>query len=466
MISERMVKTFVHWIKGNMHKTFVLDTSVLLHDPMSIFSFGENQVVIPSVVIEEIDSKKNLQNEIGRNAREVARRIDELKTLGSLSKGIKLENKGMLKIELNHRNLSNLMGYFNEANNDNRILAVALNLALDDNKELEKAPVVLVSKDVIMRIKADSIGIESEDYLDDNIQNFDSDDEENNGYTECLMPAEIIDAFYQRKAIEFKELKQYLKRESLYPNQFILFKDELGTTKSAVGRYKHNLNRVESLYYGENTYWGIKGKNLEQRMALEALLDDDIKLVTLSGKAGTGKTLLSLVAGLYKTNDLKVYNKLLITKPVIPVGRDIGYLPGDKDEKLRPWVQPIYDNLEFILGTKTISKLEDTLIGMNRIEIEALTYIRGRSIPNQFIIIDEAQNLTKHEIKTIITRVGEESKIVLMGDTEQIDHPYLDSVGNGLSYVIKKFQGQEIAAHVKFKKVERSSLAQLAAEIL
>lgn len=449
-----------------MHKTFVLDTSVLLHDPMSIFSFGENQVVIPSVVIEEIDSKKNLQNEIGRNAREVARRIDELKTLGSLSKGIKLENKGMLKIELNHRNLSNLMGYFNEANNDNRILAVALNLALDDNKELEKAPVVLVSKDVIMRIKADSIGIESEDYLDDNIQNFDSDDEENNGYTECLMPAEIIDAFYQRKAIEFKELKQYLKRESLYPNQFILFKDELGTTKSAVGRYKHNLNRVESLYYGENTYWGIKGKNLEQRMALEALLDDDIKLVTLSGKAGTGKTLLSLVAGLYKTNDLKVYNKLLITKPVIPVGRDIGYLPGDKDEKLRPWVQPIYDNLEFILGTKTISKLEDTLIGMNRIEIEALTYIRGRSIPNQFIIIDEAQNLTKHEIKTIITRVGEESKIVLMGDTEQIDHPYLDSVGNGLSYVIKKFQGQEIAAHVKFKKVERSSLAQLAAEIL
>ena len=460
-----MVKTFVLWIKGNMHKTFVLDTSVLLHDPMSIFSFGENQVVIPSVVIEEIDSKKNLQNDLGRNAREIARRLDELKAQGSLSKGIKLENNGTLKIELNHRNLSKLMGYFNEANNDNRILAVALNLSLDYNKEFIKSPVVLVSKDVIMRIKADSIGIESEDYLYDNL-GINGIDDENNGYIECLVPSDLIDSFYHKKALEFKEFSEYLVKDVLYPNQFVLFKDDLGTTKSAVGRYKNKLNRVETLYFGENTYWGIKGKNLEQRMALEALLDDDIKLVTLSGKAGTGKTLLSLVAGLYKTNDLKVYNKLLITKPVIPVGRDIGYLPGDKDEKLRPWVQPIYDNLEFILGTKTISKLEDTLIGMNRIEIEALTYIRGRSIPNQFIIIDEAQNLTKHEIKTIITRVGEESKIILMGDTEQIDHPYLDSVDNGLSYVIKKFQGQEMAAHVKFKKVERSTLAQLAAEIL
>lgn len=447
-----------------MTKIYVLDTSVLLHDPKCIFSFGDNEVVIPSVVIEEIDSKKNLQNEIGRNAREVARRLDELKTHGSLSKGITLDNKGRLKIELNHRNLSNLMGYFNEANNDNRILAVALNLALDSSKERVKTPVVLVSKDVIMRIKADSIGIESEDYLYDKAEDFAYD--EDGGYIECLISTEKIDAFYQKKAIELKEIKQYIKRETLYPNQYILFKDELGTSKSAVGRFKHKLNRIEALYFGENTYWGIKGKNLEQRMALEALLDDDIKLVTLSGRAGTGKTLLSLVAGLHKTNDLKVYNKLLITKPVIPVGRDIGYLPGDKDEKLRPWVQPIYDNLEFILGTKTISKLEDTLIGMNRIEIEALTYIRGRSIPNQFIIVDEAQNLTKHEIKTIITRVGEESKIVLMGDTDQIDHPYLDSVGNGLSYVIKKFQGQEIAAHIRFKKVERSSLAQLAAEIL
>lgn len=447
-----------------MKKIYVLDTSVLLHDPKSIFSFGDNEVIIPSVVIEEIDSKKNLQNEIGRNAREVARRLDELKGQGSLSKGIILENKGRLKIELNHRNLSNLMGYFNEANNDNRILAVALNLALDNSKERVKTQVVLVSKDVIMRIKADSIGIESEDYLHDKEEDFVYD--EDGGYIECLIPTEKIDTFYQKKAVELKEVSQYLKRETLYPNQFILFKDELGSSKSAIGRYKHKLRRFEALYFGENSYWGIKGKNLEQRMALEALLDDDIKLVTLSGRAGTGKTLLSLVAGLYKTNDLKVYNKLLITKPVIPVGRDIGYLPGDKDEKLRPWVQPIYDNLEFILGTKTISKLEDTLIGMNRIEIEALTYIRGRSIPNQFIIIDEAQNLTKHEIKTIITRVGEESKIVLMGDTDQIDHPYLDSVGNGLSYVIKKFQGQEIAAHIKFKKVERSPLAQLAAEIL
>ncbi|WP_026476779.1 PhoH family protein [Alkaliphilus transvaalensis] len=446
-----------------MGKTFVLDTSVLLHDPNSIYAFGDNLIVIPAVVIEEIDKKKNLQDIIGRNAREVARELDNLRESGRLSKGVRLNNNGSLRIELNHKNLNTLEDTFSEVNNDNRILAVALNLQLEMPIN-QQDHVILVSKDVIMRIKADSLGIKSQDYIHDTI---DYDSEINRGYSEEYIPTEKIDEFFQKGSLDLTDIEEEGKKKlQLYPHQFLLLRDYSNPSKTAIAKYDYRLNKLNTLHYGEDTYWGIKGKNLEQRMAFEALLDDEIKIVTLTGKAGTGKTLLSLVAGLYQTNDKKKYQKLLITKPVIPVGRDIGYLPGDKDEKLRPWVQPIYDNLELILGTKTISKMEDTLIGMNRIEIEAMTYIRGRSIPNQYVIIDEAQNLTKHEIKTLITRVGEGTKIVLMGDTEQIDHPYLDSICNGLTYTVNKLKDQPIAAHIHFKKVERSPLAQLAAEIL
>ncbi|KAB3532196.1 PhoH family protein [Alkaliphilus serpentinus] len=446
-----------------MTKTFVLDTSVLLHDPKSIYSFGDDNVVIPAVVIEEIDKKKNLQDIIGRNAREVARELDKLKHQGGLSNGISLKGRGSLRVELNHRSLETLSEYFNEINNDNRILAVALNLQLKNNSNKKSIDVVLVSKDVIMRIKADSLNISSQDYIQDRNDAISFGYE---GYKDILVPSDIIDQFYQDKILPIDAFKVYLDSATIYPNEFLHLKDLCGTSKSAIGKVDIKVTKIEVLHYGEEVYWGIKGKNLEQRMALEALMDDKIRLVTLTGRAGTGKTLLSLVAGLYKTNDKKLYNKLIITKPIIPVGRDIGYLPGDKNEKLRYWVQPIYDNLEFILGTKTINKLEDTLVGMNRIEIEALTYIRGRSIPNQFMIIDEAQNLTRHEVKTIVTRVGEGTKIILMGDTEQIDHPYLDAICNGLTYTIDKFKEQEISAHINFKKVERSSLAQLAAELL
>jgi len=442
-----------------MQKTFVLDTSVLLHDPRSLYAFGDNLIIIPAVVIEEIDKKKNLLDVIGRNAREVARELDQLRQQNSLSKGVNLENGGTLQIELNHKSFTHVAEWFNEVNNDNRILAVALNLQLENqNKEIQNQ-VVLVSKDTIMRIKADSLGIESQDYLHDKIEYT---NETYIGYREYKISSMLIDQFYEKGYLEYK----YFKDINLCPNQFLILKAEDANNKSAVGRYDKLTGTIKALVFGDNTYWGIRGKNVEQRMALEVLLNDDIKLVTLTGKAGTGKTLLSLAAGLFKTNDERIYKKLLITKPVIPVGRDIGFLPGDKNEKLRPWVQPIYDNLELLLGTKSFTKLEDTLVGMNRIEIEALTYIRGRSVPNQFIIIDEAQNLTRHEVKTIITRVGEGSKIVLMGDTEQIDHPYLDSECNGLTYVVNKFKEENLSAHMTFKKVERSSLAQLAADIL
>lgn len=440
-----------------MQKTFVLDTSVLLHDPRSLYAFGDNLIVIPSVVIEEIDKKKNLSDVIGRNARQIARELDNLRKQNSLNKGVKLENGGVLKVELNHRSFKNMAKWFNEINNDNRILAVALNLQIEKGIENK---VVLVSKDAIMRIKADSLDIESQDYLHDKIEEHTY--EKYIGYKTYNISSHLIDQFYEKGYLEI----DHFSDKNFFPNEFIILKAHDIVNKSAVGRLDKNAGAIKSLIFGENIYWGISGRNVEQRMAIEALLNDDIRLVTLTGKAGTGKTLLSLATGLYKVNDERNYKKLLITKPVIPVGRDIGYLPGDKNEKLRPWVQPIYDNLELLLGTKSFAKLEDTLVGMNRVEIEALTYIRGRSLPNQFIIIDEAQNLTRHEVKTIITRVGEGSKIVLMGDTQQIDHPYLDSECNGLTYVINKFKEQDMAAHVTLNKVERSSLAQLAADIL
>lgn len=459
---ERTVKTST-LVEGFMRKTFVLDTSVLLHDPRSLYAFGDNLIVIPAVVIEEIDRKKNQLDLVGRNAREVARELDYLRQQNSLSKGVELENGGTLKVELNHKSFAYVAKWFNEMNNDNRILAVTLNLQLENQDKGVQNNVVLVSKDVIMRIKADSLAIESQDYLHDKIENT---YEPYVGYIRCRVPSILIDEFYEKGYLEYNYVKNIVENLNLYPNQFIILKGEDMPSKSAVGKFEKPSGLIKALVFGENSYWGIKGRNVEQRMALEALLDDEIKLVTLTGKAGTGKTLLSLAAGLYKTNDERNYKKLLITKPVIPVGRDIGFLPGDKNEKLRPWVQPIYDNLELLLGTKSFAKLEDTLVGMNRVEIEALTYIRGRSIPNQFIIIDEAQNLTRHEVKTIITRVGEGSKIILMGDTEQIDHPYLDSECNGLAYIINKFKEEHLAAHINFSKVERSSLAQLAADIL
>ncbi|MFZ5967191.1 MAG: PhoH family protein [Bacillota bacterium] len=446
-----------------MKKMFVLDTSVLLHDPRSLYAFGDNDIVIPAVVIEEIDMKKAHPDMIGRNAREVARELDKFKERGSLAKGIDLPNGGSIWVELNHKSLQNFSEFFHEVNNDNRILAVALNLHVEEGIKENPRQVVLVSKDAIMRIKADSLNIQSQDYLHDKIEYA---EEEYQGIRKISVTPDVIDRVYELGTVDEEDLPEVIENYRLFPNEFVVLKDIYEGPQSAILRYDGPSRKLHPLRRGEDAYWGIRGKNAEQRMALELLLDDQIKLVTLTGKAGTGKTLLSLVAGLVKVQDERLYQKLLITKPVVPVGRDIGYLPGDKDEKLRPWIQPIYDNLEFLLDAKHITDIKNTLIGLKNIEIEALTYIRGRSIPNQFIIIDEAQNLTKHEIKTIVTRVGEGSKIILLGDINQIDHPYLDAQCNGLTYVINKFKEVNIAGHITFKKVERSTLAQLAAELL
>ncbi|MBY3621649.1 PhoH family protein [Acinetobacter sp. CUI P1] len=443
-----------------MNKIFVLDTNVLLHDPNSIFSFKEHEVVIPAVVLEEIDSKKRNADEIGRNARTVSRLLDGLRELGHLHSGVELEHGGKLKVELNHRSFVKVQEMFGEVSNDNRILAVALNYLIEENEKPDPRPVVLVSKDVLVRIKADVLGITPEDYLSDRTGDL---NELYTGYQSLQVHPALIDEYYSHRSLTVKQLALSYP---LYPHEFVILKDEIGTGKSALLKVNSDATRLEPLYLGNDSVWGISARNAQQRMALELLLNDEIPLVTITGKAGTGKTLLALAAGLFKVEDEHKYKKLLIARPVVPMGKDIGYLPGEKDEKLRPWMQPIYDNLEFLFDTKKAGDIDKILMGLGSIQVEALTYIRGRSIPAQFIIIDEAQNLSRHEVKTIVSRAGEGSKVILMGDPEQIDHPYLDAASNGLSYIVEKFKQQGISGHITLEKGERSRLAQLAADLL
>ncbi|MBH9968438.1 PhoH family protein [Rossellomorea oryzaecorticis] len=442
-----------------MKKIYVLDTNVLLQDPQAIFSFQDNEVVIPAVVLEEVDSKKRYMDEIGRNARHVSKLIDNLRQEGKLHEKIPLYTGGSLRIELNHRSFQELQEIFVEKTNDNRILAVAKNLSLEEEAKENGKSVILVSKDTLVRVKADALGLQAEDFLSDRVVEV---NDIYTGFNELFVEKGAVDKFYENGELTLKDIT----KQRFYSHEFIILKDALGSSASAVGMVDGSGTKLKKLVYDHDHMWGIKARNVQQTMATELLLRDDISLVTMIGKAGTGKTLLALAAGLLQTEDFHKFNKLLVARPIVPVGKDIGYLPGEKQEKLRPWMQPIYDNLEYLFNVKKPGELDDILAGMASIEVEALTYIRGRSIPDQFIIIDEAQNLTKHEVKTILTRVGERSKIVLMGDPAQIDHPYLDEYNNGLTYVVEKFKEQRIAGHVKLMKGERSGLAQLAADLL
>lgn len=441
-----------------MKKIYVLDTNVLLHDPNALFAFEDNDVIIPAIVLEEMDTKKRNADEIGRNARLVSRILDGLRAQGRLHDGIQLQQGGTLKVEMNHRSFAKLQDLFGESTNDNRILAVAVNYHHEEQEKPDPKPVVLVSKDTLVRIKADVMGITAQDYMNDRTAKL---SELNAGYHSLYIHPSVIDEFYTFRQVPVSSLPI-----PLFPNEFVILKDEMGSSKSALVRVSKDGKKVEPLYLSNDPIWGIGARNAQQRMAIELLLNDDIPLVTLTGKAGTGKTLLALAAGLLKVEDERKYKKLLIARPVVPMGKDIGYLPGEKEEKLRPWMQPIYDNLEYLFDTKKPGDIDKILAGLGSIQVEALTYIRGRSIPGQFIIIDEAQNLSKHEVKTIVTRVGEGSKIVLMGDPEQIDHPYLDSMSNGLSYIVERFREQSISGHITLEKGERSQLAQLATELL
>jgi len=443
-----------------MKKIYVLDTNVLLHDPNSIFTFADNIVVIPAVVLEELDTKKRLADELGRNSRTIARLLDGLRSQGQLSDGVPLEGGGMLKVELNHRSVSRLHEMFSEWSNDNRILAVALNYSLEQQASSDPMPVVIVSKDVLVRVKADVLGLIAEDYMTDRVVHL---HDMYSGYRTVYMHGSIIDEFYASRKLDAAKQPAIAP---LCPHEFVILRDELSGSKSALVKASADGMRLEPLYSSGDPIWGITARNAQQRMALELLLRDDIPFVTLTGKAGTGKTLLTLAAGLLKVEDERKYKKLLIARPVVPMGKDIGYLPGEKEEKLRPWMQPIYDNLEYLFDAKKTGDIDKILAGLGSIQVEALTYIRGRSIPGQFIIVDEAQNLSKHEVKTIVSRAGEGSKIVLLGDPEQIDHPYLDATSNGLTYAVERFKDQAISGHITLERGERSHLAQLAADLL
>ncbi len=440
-----------------MKKTFVLDTNVLLHDPKAIFKFKDNDIILPITIVEELDRFKKLSEMTGRNARQVSRTLDELRTKGHLTEGISLDNGGSLKVILCDRDTLKLLpSLLDGKENDNAILAVAL-----EQKANCQCQVVLVSKDTNLRIKADALGLEVQDYENDKI------DFEGlyTGETEVLVESEAIDELFKQHSLD-------LDRE-LYPNQALVLVDINNASHTALG-IVNGTKQVLPLSKAANMGVSrIHPRNREQKFALELLLRDEIALVTLVGKAGTGKTLLAIAAGLFKAIDEKVYTRLLISRPVVPMGKDLGYLPGDIKEKLTPWMQPLYDNFDLIFTNQDPSGKPSywrsgyqELLDRGLLQIEPLTYIRGRTIPQQFLIVDEAQNLTPHEVKTILTRAGEGTKIVLTGDPEQIDNPYVDAASNGLTYAVEKFKHEPLAGHITLVKGERSPLADRAALLL
>jgi PhoH-like ATPase len=410
--------------------------------------FPRSHVIIPVAVLEELDKMKKLPNELGKNARDSIRLLDSLKTIGkgNLHTGVKLESGAVVRIQPEVR--ADYKYTFAMTINDNRIIMAAFLL----HEQGEK--VVFVSKDFGARIKAEAIGLEAEDY--ENLKyNFES---IYKGIRRLDIPKHSIDEFYKDGHLDMPDLHSH-------PNEYYILNSPEHT--SAVAKYDTSRQRLENLIKFPNI-WGIKPRNVEQRCSMDLLLRDDIKLVTLVGPAGTGKTLMALACGMKKVFDDGSYSRILVSRPIMPLGRDIGYLPGSKEEKLLPWMQPIFDNLEYLCAS-TGGESSDTLkwvLDSKKIEMEAVTYIRGRSLPKMYIIVDEAQNLTPHEIKTIISRAGEGTKVVLAGDPTQIDNPYLDKDSNGLTYAVGKFMEHRLYGHMFLEKTERSELAALAAEIL
>lgn len=445
-------------------KHFVLDTNVLIHDPGAIFHFADNEVVLPIFVLEEVDQFKKEASERGRNARELARVLDRIRSEGGrLAEGALLPNGGHLRVATAERTVPRTLRESQVA--DYLILMVAV----DVRNAHPNDPTIFVTKDVNLRIRADSLGLTSMDFEAEERVNL---EELYSGMTEVPVSGADVDAFFAQGTLDLAQSPLPVAR-TLYANQYVLLRDTDSPSHSALGRFDKTQNKIVQLKKIRDGVWGIRPRNKEQHCALDLLMSDEIKLITLVGKAGTGKTMLALAAGLQKVVEENTYSKLLVSRPIFPLGRDVGYLPGDLEQKLNPWMQPIYDNVEFLMGLSKPERKGSSsgrsyheLIDLGFIEIEPLTYIRGRSIPNQFIIVDEAQNLTPHEVKTIITRVGESTKIVLTGDPYQIDNPYVDATSNGLTTIVEKFKGEPVAGHVTLSKGERSALAELASNLL
>ena len=432
------------------YKTFVLDTNVFLHDPNALMRFENSEVIIPLTVLEELDKLKYFTDELGKNARHVIRLIDELK--GNVVKGVRLSNGSKITLFVQNKFLDKQKFPFSIDSNKHRILFVAYQL-----KQEGREKVILISKDFMLRIKAESIGILVQDY-----EGFkEAYDTLYRGYREIITEKRHIDRLMTQGALDWSQGKWF-------PNEYCHFNSK--EQASALGKYCIEEKCFKLLDSQCDDVWGIHPLNDQQRYAMDLLLNDQIKLVTLIGQAGTGKTLLALVIGLRKVFDESIYNRILITRPIMPLGKDIGYLPGTKEEKIYHWMQPIYDNLEFVCetccGGENSHETKKWVMESEKIEMEAVTFIRGRSLAHSYIIIDEAQNLTPHEIKTIISRAGVGTKVILTGDPTQIDNPYLDKDSNALTYVVGKFKSYSIYGHMFFEKTERSPLAALAIEIL
>jgi len=447
---------------STMVKTFVLDTNVLLHNPDAMFVFQENEIVIPFDVLEELDKFKTSNDDLGRNARGAIRNLDRLRQVGKISQGVPIERTGgTLRIVLDEALLTPPDGL--SANSpDNRIICVAHNLRRAGKR------VVFISKDINARIKADALGIKSEDFENQKV------DFEHlyTGYREVPVSGDLIDLLYRDKELRPDKLDLSSK---LIANEFVLMRDRDNEGHTAIARYKAEIDQLTPLKPRRGPVFGIIPRNLQQTMALDLLLDDSVKLVSLIGSAGTGKTLLAIAAGMTKVLQDEIYSKLLCARPIMPLGRDIGFLPGDKDEKLTAWMQPIFDNMSYLLSNRlnegkdpnshlqqsSVEQRMEQLLAQGKVVLEPLTYIRGRSIPHQFMIVDESQNLTPHEVKTIASRVGDGTKLILTGDATQIDNPYLDSSSNGLSYLVERLKNKSLVGHITLAKSERSELARL-----
>lgn len=461
---------------AGLRKHFVLDTNVLLHNPQSIFKFEEHEVVIPLTVIEELDRFKKNNDETGRNSRQVIRSLDKLRSFGHLFEGVVWnEQGGSIRID---RMLPAADKFALELGiADNRILGVASQL------HAQGLRTIFISKDINARVKCDALSIPCEDFEADRVDA----DWLYSGYCSMHVSSDIIDALYQERQLPRALLDQVNGRgpdgetvtaEQLVPNQFVILVDTADPGHTGLARVLGNTGHLIPVTGPRKPVYGVMARNVQQTMALDLLLDDDVKIITLIGPAGTGKTLMAIAAGMQKVFKEERLDKLLVARPIMPLGRDIGYLPGDKDEKLSMWMQPVFDNVSYLLSTRggghnhndaesrSTEQRMDQLMATGKLVMEPLTYIRGRSIPHQFMIVDEAQNLSPHEIKTIVSRVGDGTKIVLCGDIGQIDNPYLDAASNGLAHCIERMKGQGISGHVTLSKTERSELASLAAEVL
>ena len=445
-------------------KTFVVDTNVLLHNPNSIFLFADNEVVIPFDVIEELDKFKTGTDDLGRNARTVIRHLDGLRDTGNLSQGVRhpYDPNGRIRVILEED--QQLYPGLTANSPDNRIISCALDLRKQGKR------VVFITKDMNARIKGDALGLAAEDFENQKVDF----DKLYTGYREMAVPTKVIDRLFADKQAR-------VDAPDLRANEFVLLKDQDDEGHTALARYRHDVGALVPVRNRRSPVFGIVPRNLQQTMAMDLLLDDSVKLVSLIGSAGTGKTLVAIAAGMNKVLNEGVYTKLLCARPIMPLGRDIGFLPGSKDEKLTAWMQPIFDNMGYLLsnrlsgggdgndhGGKTHAAAQHTveqriqqLMEAGQVVLEPLTYIRGRSIPHQFMIVDESQNLTPHEVKTIASRVGEGTKLILTGDPTQIDNPYLDASSNGLSYLVERLKGKGLVGHVTLTKSERSELASL-----